>query len=117
MADAVVMNQANQQVVAEHVKVANNPFTRLAGLMGKKLLPKGHGLWITPCNGVHSCFMRFEFDAVFVNAQGEVLHVIEAMKPWGLSPMIKGARAVLELPAGAAAQAGVETGHKLQLNH
>jgi len=75
-------------------------------LMNKPGVPEGYGLWIVPCSDIHSLFMRFEFDAVFVDKQGKVVKLVEKMKPWGLS-FAKGAHAVLELDGGVIAQTGV----------
>lgn len=119
MAKAYTVNHITQTKVekplATNVWLANNPLTRLKGLLGKKTLQTNQGLWITPCNGVHSCFMQFRFDALFISKSGEVLHIIDDMAPWGFSPMIKGAKSVLELPAGWASQHQVCVGDTLTL--
>lgn len=104
-----------QSTLANNIWLANNPLTRLKGLLGKSSLQPNEGLWITPCNGVHSCFMQFVFDAVFVDKNGEVLHIIRHMTPWKFSPMIKGAKSVLELPDDWAAQHHVDIGDTLIL--
>ena len=108
-------NVTRNQVVAEFVSVADNPITRLMGLMGKPGLPESHGLWIVPCADIHSCFMRFEFDAIFVDKAGKVLHVEQNMKPWRMSKFVKGGRAVLELNGGVIAQTGTEIGDMIEL--
>jgi uncharacterized protein len=110
-----VTNARNQQLLATEVRLANTYFKRLFGLMGKPGLPTGAGLWIVPCNSIHSALMRFEFDAVFVDKDNQVLHLIHRMKPWGLSPMIKGAKAVLELPGGTLAALDIQPGDPLRL--
>jgi len=107
-------NATRQSVVATDVRIADNYFTRLMGLMGRPGLPAGHGLWILPCSDIHSCFMRFEFDAIFVDKQHKVVHLVERMKPWRLS-FAKGGRAVLELPAGAVAESGTQLGDLIEL--
>jgi uncharacterized membrane protein (UPF0127 family) len=108
-------NVTRQSVVATDVRMADHYFSRLMGLMGKPGLPAGHGLWITPCSDIHSCFMRFEFDAIFVDKQHKVLHLVERMKPWRVSKIVRGSKAVLELPAGAVAESGTQLGDLIEL--
>jgi len=109
------INVTRQSVVAAEVRMADNYFSRLMGLMGKPSLPPKQGLWILPCSDIHSCFMRFEFDAIFVNKQHQVLHLVERMKPWRISKFVKGGHAVLELPAGAIAESGTQIGDLIEL--
>lgn len=99
--------------VAARVELANSLVTRGRGLLGRKELPAGCGLLIVPCNSVHSFFMQFRFDALFLDREYRVLHIIAAMKPWRVSRIVRGAHAVLELPAGTARAAGVEAGDQL----
>lgn len=109
------VNITKNTVVAEHVKIADSYFPRFIGLMGKPGLPEGHGLWIVPCADIHSFFMRFEFDAVFVDKEGKVLHVEKRMKPNRISKFVKGGRAVLELDGGVIDQSGTEIGDIIEL--
>lgn len=109
------INVTRQSVVATEVRVADTYFTRLMGLMGKSGLPPQHGLWIQPCSDIHSCFMCFEFDAIFVDKQHKVLHLVERMKPWRMSRLVWGGYAVLELPAGTVAESGTQVGDIIEL--
>jgi uncharacterized protein len=109
------INITRQTVIATEVRMADNYFKRLQGLMGKPGLPAQAGLWIVPCNDIHSCFMRFEFDAIFVDKQNTVLYLVERMKPWRISKMVKGGHAVLELPAGTIEATGTQVGDKIEL--
>jgi uncharacterized membrane protein (UPF0127 family) len=109
------VNQTRQTVLASRVQLADNYFKRLVGLMGQPLIPEGFGLWITPCQDIHSFFMKVEFDAVFLNKEGTVLHLVENMKPWRVSKFVKGGKVVLELPAGVIAASGTQLGDQLVL--
>jgi hypothetical protein len=109
-----VRNASRQDVVlAQRAVWANTPISRFWGLMGRPGLAPGEGLWIEPCADIHSCFMRFLFDAVFVSRDGEVLHVVHAMRPWRMSRFVLGARSVLELPAGCIHETDTQVGHLL----
>ena len=87
--------------VGKYVEVADTFWTRLRGLLGRKDLPEGHGLWLVPGAMIHTCFMAFPIDAVFLDGGLRVLRV-RTMAPWRFSPWVRGADSVLELPAGAA---------------
>ena len=81
--------------------------------MGRPGLPGGHGEWITPCNQIHSCWMRFVFDALFLDETYRVLHVAEHMNPWRISKWVRGGRIVLELPAGTVSETHTAIGDQL----
>lgn len=104
------VNTTKNVMIAKHVRVADNFLSRLKGLMGVPGLPEGHGLWIVPCADIHSCFMRFEFDAIFMDHGGKVVHLVERMKPWRMTPWIKGSKVVLELDGGVIDKTGTELG-------
>lgn len=103
----------DQAVIAEPLRMADNFFTRAKGLLGTKSLPEGHGLLIRPCNSVHMLGMSYAIDVVFLSKTLEVLRVIPELKPWRLSPVVKGAHQVLELPQGTIARLGLVPGDKL----
>jgi uncharacterized membrane protein (UPF0127 family) len=88
------------RVVAERLEVARSTWARGVGLMGRTSMAPGTGLWIEPCNSIHMFFMQFAIDAVFLDRQGRVKRVIPGLKPWRVSPIVFGARTVVELPAG-----------------
>src|SRR5437762_2631045 len=94
--------------------LADNPLTRLRGLLGRASMPFGEGLLIRPAPSIHTLFMRFAIDAIFLDADLRVLGVEEGLRPWRAAGR-RGARAVLELPAGAAARCGVREGETLTL--
>lgn len=109
------LNVTRQTQVAAEVDVADNYFKRLLGLMGKPGLPPQRGLWIVPCKDIHSCFMRFEFDALFVDKANRVVHMEQRMKPWRISKFVKASHAVLELPPGTIEATGTQIGDQLEL--
>jgi uncharacterized membrane protein (UPF0127 family) len=93
--------------------VADNPLTRLRGLLGRASLPAGEGLLIRPAPSIHTFFMRFAIDAVFLDADFRVLAVERSLRPGRLAGR-RGARAVLELGAGDAARGYVREGETLR---
>ncbi len=93
-------NPKTQEVFANNLKMNNTYFSRLIGLMFKKNLPAGSGIILKPCTQIHTCFMRFNIDVIFLDDNLKVLHVIENMRPWRISPLFLKARYTVELPAG-----------------
>jgi hypothetical protein len=95
------------QVVADPCQVAEGYWSRMMGLMGKPGLAQGSGLLIEPCNSIHTFFMRFPIDVVYLDRDQarnyKVVTIRRDMKPWRADFPVSGARAVLELPSGSAA--------------
>jgi hypothetical protein len=95
--------------------VANTPLRRMRGLLGRSGLEEGDGLVIDPCSSVHTCFMRFAIDVVFVDRDGRVLRAVERMSPFRFAAGGFRARRTLELPAGTIARAGLAPGAMLAM--
>lgn len=89
-------------VVIKRLMIADRFLTRLKGLMFSKSLLPDSGLLITPCQQVHTHFMRYPIDVIFVSRQHQVLHIERQMRPWRFSRFYKQAHYVLELNAGLA---------------
>jgi len=110
-----VINTSNQKTVADNVKVANNSISRFIGLLNRSHLEEGEGLLIIPCNSIHSFFMRFNFDAVFLDKSNKVKFLIKNMTPCKVSPVIFSAHSVLELPAGTIERSKINIDDALEL--
>ena len=101
-------------VVCERCVVADNPWTRLKGLLGRRGLDDGEGLLIRPTGSIHMFFMRFPIDAVFLDRELRVLKVVPHLKPWRMAAR-RGAKQVLEMAAGEAERRGLEPGTQVVL--
>jgi uncharacterized membrane protein (UPF0127 family) len=110
-----VTNATGDAVLAARSAKATNPVTRGVGLIGRRGLPESGGLIIQPCNSVVSFFMRFPIDVVFLSKDLRVMHMIHAMPPWRTSKIVRGAKMVVELPAGTLAQSNTEVGDTLSI--
>lgn len=95
-----LINKKTGEIFSEQVNTAENFISRLIGLMGKKKMPVGSALILKPCNQVHTFFMRFKIDVIFLDRQWVVKHLIVNMAPWRISILVTGARMVVELPRG-----------------
>ncbi len=93
--------------------IADNFFGRACGLLFKKPLQIGEGLLIRPCNSVHTCFMRYPIDVVYLNENNEVTKIVEHMMPWRLS-FDKNARSVIEVSSLTKIKAQVNAGDTLK---
>ncbi len=106
----IITNSANNNVLADKLLVADNFFARLKGLIGKKSLEPGEGLLLVPCNSVHTMFMKFDIDVIFLDAGYKILKMIPGLVPWRISIPVPGAKYVLELPPGTIKATGTKTG-------
>ena len=95
-------------------ELADGPFRRMKGLIGRRGLPTGEGLLLRPAPAIHTAFMRFPIDAVFLDRDLRVLDIAARLAPWRLASKA-GARSVLELSAGECDRCGVKVGHRLGL--
>lgn len=111
---ARIVNATRGSVVCEHAKIADRPLSRMRGLLGRRSLPPGEGLLLTPAPAIHTAFMRFPIDALFLDGEFRVVHIVEELKPWR-SAGKRHSLSVVELAAGEAARGGVEVGDRLQL--
>jgi uncharacterized membrane protein (UPF0127 family) len=109
------INLTRGATLADHARVADNLWTRLVGLLRDRGLAEGEGLWIKPCNSIHSFFMKFVFDAVFLDKDLRVVHLMPEMPPGKTSRIILSAKSVLELPAGAIARSGTQLGDQFEM--
>ena len=101
--------------LTEGGRIADTPATRMTGLLNDRGLAPGDGLWIVPCNSIHSFGMKFIFDAVFLSRDLRVVHLVGEMKPWRISRIVWRAHSVLELPAGVIAHTDTQAGDQFEM--
>ncbi len=111
---ARVKNLTRENWVADRAQVANTSATRRTGLLKHTALAEGEGLWIVPCEGVHTIGMRFVIDVVFLDKKRKVVKIRSRMGRWRFALALR-AHSVLELPEGAAAQSGLAVGDQLAI--
>ena len=106
----IVRNATRDLSLGGAIGEASTLLGRLRGLLGVRELVPGTGLWIHPCNSIHSFGMRFEFDALFLDAEGQVVGVCSRFQRNRISRIHRNAWGVLELPAGIIEATGTEVG-------
>jgi uncharacterized membrane protein (UPF0127 family) len=108
------LSRADGTVVCERCVVADRPLRRMRGLLGRSSLPPEEGILLRPASSVHTFFMRFPIDVVFLDRDLTVLDVRTAVAPWRTAGK-RGAKATVELAAGEAERRGVVPGERLTL--
>jgi hypothetical protein len=86
----------------------------MRGLLGRDELEQGEGLLLRPASSIHTFFMRFPIDAVFLDRELAVVGIEDSITPWRAASQ-RGAKAVLELPAGESSRRGLAVGDRLML--
>ena len=105
-AASLLVNERTGSVLAADLEAALDSRSRRRGLLGRDGLAERHALVLAPCNAVHTCFMRFPIDVLFVARDGRVLKIVERVRAWRVTASLR-AFATIELPAGALRRAGL----------
>ena len=120
-ADVVEVLLPDGRQLAARVRVARGLLSRFLGLMGRREVPAGEGIWLVPCRSIHMFFMRTAIDILFLDAEGEVVRSVSRMRPWSLRPFsvtlvpVRGARSTLELAPGTLERMGFSLPARLLL--
>jgi uncharacterized protein len=109
-----VVRKEDGTVVCARCVVADSAWTRSKGLLGRVSLDEDEGILLRPAGSIHMFFMRFPIDAVFLDRDLRVLRIAADVRPWRMASK-RGAKAVLELPAGRCARVGLREGDRLVL--
>jgi uncharacterized membrane protein (UPF0127 family)/CheY-like chemotaxis protein len=110
----LILNLTRGATLCERGVLADRPLRRMRGLLGRRALPSGEGLLLRPAPAIHTAFMRFDIDAVFLDSDLRVVRVVEGLRPWRAAGQ-RGAKAVLELAAGECARRRLALGDQLAL--
>jgi uncharacterized membrane protein (UPF0127 family) len=111
---SALRNTASGKMVAETLEFALSRSARRRGLLGRDSLAAGHGMLIAPCSSIHTWFMRFPIDVIFVRRDGLVVKTCRHVAPWRMV-MGWGAYATVELPIGAIDRSAIAVGNRLEL--
>ena len=110
-----VINITKKLVIAEYAWIADTFYLRARGLIGRPPLRQTEAMIIKPCSAVHSLGMTYPIDVAYVNGDGEICHMLKPLQPNRLGPFVRGARFVIELPAGSLERLGVSIGDVLEV--
>lgn len=108
----LTLRREDGRVVADSVVVADSMGRRLRGLLGKRNLPSGHGVLLRPAWSIHTAFMRFPIDVIFLDADQVVVKIVPSLAPFKTASS-RGAREVIELRAGECDRRGLSLGDRV----
>lgn len=107
-----ILNETRGTVLATNAEIADTPSKRSKGLLGRKTLASGEALWIIPCESVHTFWMQFAIDLVYLDRRHRVVKIRTDVPPWRLSACLR-AHSIIELPAGALRDTETSPGDQL----
>ena len=108
----LIVNLTRGNVVCEQAVIADRARRRMRGLLGKRSLPPGEGMLLQPSPSIHTAFLRFPIDVVFLDRNLRVIKLVEHLPPWHTASAMEG-RSTLELASGEIARRQVEVGDQL----
>jgi uncharacterized membrane protein (UPF0127 family) len=110
-----VTNLTRNTVLATCMEVADSSSARNKGLLGRERLAPGEGLWIRPCEAVHTFWMQFPIDLVYLDRKDRIRKLRGELRPWRLSACLT-AHSVLELPSGTIRDTQTQLGDTLEFS-
>ena len=108
----VLKNARTGQAIAENAILASSPLARMKGLLGKKTLPIKEAIILRPASSIHTHFMRFALDVIYLDRDDEIVKVVRNLVPWRFSAA-KRAHTVIEMVAGAITDKDLRVGDRL----
>ncbi len=105
----VLVNDRTGARLATKLELAANPLRRMVGLLGRPSLAEGGGMRFQPASSIHTLFMRFPIDVLFLDKDELVLKRVHSLQPWRFAAA-RGAKYVVELPAGTLLRHDIEVG-------
>jgi uncharacterized membrane protein (UPF0127 family) len=110
-----VRNLTRGSEVAARVRRADRAWSRMVGLLGRRSLAEDEGLLLTPCTSIHTFFMLFPIDILYLDREHAVVKAVKDLRPFRFSACLRGAHSILELPAGTIDASGTQVGDRLTL--
>lgn len=95
-----IINKQKNTTLAENAIIADTIFKRMKGLLGYKEIKKGNALILNPCNSIHTFFMQFPIDVLFLNKNNQVIKIIYSIKPFRLTNIYLSSKIAIEFPSG-----------------
>ena len=110
----MISNITRNTIIASRVTVAQDPWSRMKGLLGAGNFPRGEALVITRCQSIHMFFMKFPIDVIFCDRDGKVVGLCKEIKPFYLSPIFFKSSHAIELPVGTIIASQTQVGDVIQ---
>ena len=113
MKTVAVVHVPSGALLGRRIAIADTSWTRLVGLVGRRGLGAGEGLWIRPSSGIHTLCMGFAIDVVGLDRELRVVKLWPRVRPWRVSSIVPKVKSVIELQAGEIARIGITAGDRL----
>jgi hypothetical protein len=110
-----IINKNRNTTLAEDAVIAGTPLKRMVGLLDRRQFEQGQALIIKPCNSIHTLFMRFAIDVIFVDSNNKIIKTIRNMQPFRISAIYLNALFTIELPAGTLEKTSTQTGDHIAI--
>ena len=110
----LIVNKTRNVILADKAKIAHTPFSRIKGLLGRKGLEKGEGLIIKPCSSIHTFFMQFKIDVIFLDKENKVVAMAFSLPPARIFDTFFRGKLVIELPSGILEKTGTKVGDNIE---
>lgn len=111
----VLINKETNETISEKLQIADTFFKRLKGLMFTKELPEQNALQIIPCNEIHTFFMKYNIDVLYLDKKNKVISIDENLKPGRIGKLVRNAKSVIELPKGKIKKSFLEIGQEVDI--
>lgn len=111
-----LVNSRTGQTLVENLEIARELWPRMKGLLGRSHLSEDQALWILRCNSIHTFFMKFPIDLIFLNSRMEVAKTCRSVRPGRLVFPVMSASSVVELSEGFLERHPVQVGEKLNVD-
>jgi uncharacterized membrane protein (UPF0127 family) len=111
----ILYNSTNEAVISNRVLQSYKTLSRMKGLLGRESLDENYCMHIRPCNSIHTFFMRFPIDVLFLDRDMKVVYLMEDVVRGRMSPFVRKAYSVIELPSGHIQRAAIGLGDSLIL--
>jgi uncharacterized membrane protein (UPF0127 family) len=110
-----IINRTKNTLLAENAVLADTLLKRTKGLLGTADFKPGEAMVITSCNSIHTFFMHFPIDVLFVDKNYRIIKVLSSLKPFRISPLYFNANFVVELPTGTTVATSTTQGDCISL--
>lgn len=108
-----ITNRTRNTLLGTRVRPATTFWDRLRGYIGRARPKQGEGILLVPCNAIHTWWMSFDLDVLFLDDRGQVLELVRSLRPFKRTRKVSGARYVLEVPPGTIDASGTRVGDEL----
>jgi uncharacterized protein len=111
----IIRNTTRSTTIGDRIVKAGTSSERTTGLLKRSGLESGGGLWIIPCEAVHTFFMKFPLDLIYIDRKLRIRKVVRNVAPWRISACLS-AHSIIELPVGMIDASGSERGDQLEIS-